>query len=451
MNEVTNTTSSLSSDLTDSQEIILYLLQVCAGTLSLIGSSTILFKIFRNLRKDDYTTPYERMILGLSTCDVLSSITYAIGPFLLPSATSKRPWALGNDSTCTYLGFFNQLACFWAVWYNCLLSFYYLLTVRFQVKNSVFREKYEFLMHLSGAIFFPVTATTAFFGDWYSEERYAMTCWIGEVPKGCSEDECWAGVLIAYIFGAIPSIFTLLSVIINNLVIYMFVRKLLLSSEPRNSGLFSTRVSSERFAANEQRSEGNVTNENSDIENHVSFSVVDTIPTARLTRKERLAKEAAVQGFLYVSCFLLTYTPASIIAVIEGNVEVGKENLSRLYPLMVLNSMLLPLQGFFNVFIYVKPSYDRFREANPQKSKWSILKKALFEPNIPKMGSIRDSSRGSLTHSDQTASEKKHSEMMKKSGSNFSMSLENIIEENDNSDVDDESEKAAEETNDNEQ
>merc|ERR1711937_898208 len=29
----------------------------------------------------------------------------------------------------------------------------------------------------------------------------------------------------------------------------------------------------------------------------------------------------------------------------------------KLYPLLVLNSILLPLQGFFNVFIYVRPSW----------------------------------------------------------------------------------------------
>lgn len=95
-----------SSDLTNSQEIILYLLQIFSGTLSLIGSSTILFKIFRNLRRGNHTTPYDRLILGLSICDVISSLTYAMGPFLLPRDTSKRVWALGNDSTCTFLGFF---------------------------------------------------------------------------------------------------------------------------------------------------------------------------------------------------------------------------------------------------------------------------------------------------------------------------------------------------------
>jgi len=442
--EVTIATSS--TDLTGSEEKILYLIQIGAATLSLIGSCAILHKIFRQIRRDNYTTPYERIILGLSCCDVLSSLTYAIGPFLLPSDTSKRPWALGNDSTCTFLGFFNQLACFWAVWYNCLLSFYYLLTVRFGVKKKVFRKKYELPMHLSGAIFFPLTATIGFFGGFYSEERYTMTCWIGGTDYT---------VLIAYLFGAVPSIITLLSVTINNLVIYIFVRRLLLSPSqktaikgPTVDTLSSTPPIPEMIVANEQAIPGNVKNKNLDIENRVPLSEADNMLTTRLSRKQRLAKEAAVQGFLYVGCFLLTYTPASIILVIDGNVENGKENLSMLYPLMVLNSLLLPLQGFFNFFIYVKPSYDRFRGANPNKSKWIILKKTLVEMNVPKIGSIRDSSStSSLTASQLSATEKKYSEMRKNGGSNFSMSLNNIAEESSIAEMDDISDEDTEEKN----
>ena len=407
-----------SSDLTDSQEIILYLLQLSAGTLSLIGSGAILFKISRNLRRDSSsTTPYDRIILGLSACDVISSLTYALGPFLLPRDTSKRVWAVGNESTCTFLGFFNQLACFWAIWYNCMLSFYYLLTVRLQVKRKDFRRKYEWIMHLPGAIFFSLTAATGFFGGWYSEERYTMTCWIGEVPRGCSE--CWGGVIVAYIFGGIPSITTLLSVIINNLVVYMFVRKLLLSSPQRETSRErrDDGSSSMRLPTNPRSS----SNENTCIESIVSIPRVESESKKPLTRKQRLAKEASTQCFLYVSTFLVTFASASIILVIEGNVANGEEDLRKIYPLLVLNSMLLPLQGFFNVFIYVRPSYDRFREQSPEKSKWFILKQALLESNIPKPTQSNNSQLSSA--------EKKHSEMRKKSGSNFSMSLENIAEE----------------------
>jgi len=397
----------------------------------LIGSSAILFKIIRNLRRDSSTTtPYDRIILGLSTCDVISSLTYALGPFLLPRETSKRVWAFGSRSTCTYLGFFFQLACFWAIWYNCLLSFYYLLTVRFKVRKKDFRKKYELIMHLSGAIFFPVTAATGFFGGWYSEERYTMTCWIGTVPRGCSDQDCWGGVIVAYVFGAIPYTTTLLSVVINNVVVYTFVRRLLLTSPKNKTSRKSWKdaLSSMHLPTRP----GSSANEHTSIEDSISASRNDSESAKRLTKKQRLAKEASTQCFLYVSTFLMTSACAFTIMVIEGNVPNGAEDLRKLYPLLVLNSMLLPLQGLFNVFIYVKPCYNRFRERSPEKSKWSIVKQALLESDIPKMTES--------TKSQFTTAENKYSEMRKRSGSNFSMSLENIMEEIVNSeDMDDSS------------
>jgi hypothetical protein len=219
------------SDLSDNQEILLAVLQLSSATLSLVGSYTIVYKIVLNLNRNKTTTPYELIMLGLSGCDILASVTYAMGPFLLPRETSQRITALGDDSTCSKLGFLTQFACVWAVWYNALLSYYYLLTVRYQVKPLEFRRKYELWMHLSGVIFFSITAIVGLMGDWYSEERLTMACWIDEVPNGCraAGNICY-GSLAAYIFGGVPMAITLFSLIINNIVIYLFVRNTLLSS-----------------------------------------------------------------------------------------------------------------------------------------------------------------------------------------------------------------------------
>ena len=219
------------SDLSDNQEILLAVLQVSSASLSLIGSSTIVYKIVLNLKRNKTTTPYERIMLGLLSCDILASVTYAMALFLLPRETSQRITALGNNSTCSKLGFLIQFACVWAVWYNTLLSFYFLLTMQYQVKPMEFRRKYELLMHLSGAIFFLITAITGLAGGWYSEERLTMACWIDKVPNSCrTAGTCCYGSLAAYIFGGIPMAITLCSLIVNNTVIYLFVRRSLLSS-----------------------------------------------------------------------------------------------------------------------------------------------------------------------------------------------------------------------------
>eukprot|EP00535_Pseudo-nitzschia_heimii_P005665 CAMPEP_0197191884 /NCGR_PEP_ID=MMETSP1423-20130617/24202_1 /TAXON_ID=476441 /ORGANISM="Pseudo-nitzschia heimii, Strain UNC1101" /LENGTH=80 /DNA_ID=CAMNT_0042644667 /DNA_START=26 /DNA_END=264 /DNA_ORIENTATION=+ len=76
------------SELSDGQEIVLSVLQVVSASLSLIGSSTIVYKIVRKLERCKTTAPYDRIMLGLSGCDILASITYAAAPFLLPKSTS---------------------------------------------------------------------------------------------------------------------------------------------------------------------------------------------------------------------------------------------------------------------------------------------------------------------------------------------------------------------------
>lgn len=59
-------------------------------------------------------------------------------------------------------------------------------------------------------------------------------------------------------------------------------------------------------------------------------------------------REVAIQGLLYVGCFYLSFTPAFIIRVLEG-LGLNGEKEQNIYPVLLMNSILLPLQGFFNV------------------------------------------------------------------------------------------------------
>jgi len=295
------------SELSDGQEIVLSVLQVVSASLSLIGSSTIVYKIVRKLERCKTTAPYDRIMLGLSGCDILASITYAAAPFLLPKSTSQRVWAMGTDWTCSRLGFLTQLACLWAVWYNALLSFYFLLTVRFQVKPDVFRRRYEPWMHLSGAIFFPVTAIVGLAGDWYSEEKLTMMCWIGEVPGG-------HGFLVAALFGGIPTAITLLSLIINNIVIYAFVRKSLLLPSQAATATTTTTEANDPETTTKTTETKNRESSEIDVEENTESQSNDRSQSL----EERLTREIAIQGLLYVTSFILTITPGFILSFLEG-------------------------------------------------------------------------------------------------------------------------------------
>ena len=414
-------------DITDGQEIALSVLQITSAVLSLIGSGTIVFKIARSILKKQKTTPYDRIMFGLSSCDIMYSLMLALSPFLMPQdtilATSPRPWAFGTSQTCEVMGFFTQLS-LWAIWYNCILSFYYLLTVRFKVKRRDFSRKYEPYMHLSGLIFFPTTAIVAYVLNWYGEQALTINCWIRTVPMNCDENGICLGdgdVLVGLIYGALPIGITYLALIINNIVIYNFVRK----SFNLGFGLQSEHLTSVEIDENEN-----------DVETSSQHSSITssskTIPTGNRLSEERkiihekLVRETAIQGFLYVASFVLTQTPLVILVLLDGAFPYDVEDRPQLYWLLVLNSMLCPLQGFFNVFIYVRPTYTRFRAANPESPIWLVAKQALFDQNVPRIASVVNE-RTSLPKNPSV--DIKHSKLRSKGGSNFSCSLDRILEE----------------------
>jgi len=414
------------------QEIVLIVLQVGTAVLSLIGSSTIVFKITRTLFRKKWTTPYDRIMLALSTCDIVASCVYMLSPFLLPAETSLRPWTFGTASTCQFMGMLTQLACLWAIWYNCILSFYYLLTVRFQVKRETFRRKYELWFHLSGMIFFPITALVGYFGSWYYEHNLISLCIDLEVPTGCDEfgENCTgdADQIVGPVFAALPGSITFFSLLINNTVIYLYVRRSFSKTlkKPPQSERHETTLSSSSITdlENFNDDKNNTTNEDKEG-NGTSRSSRTKLSRQLLQRK--LIEETATQGFLYVFFFLLTLTPLIVLVVLGGFYGTDESDKAKLYPLLVLNSLLAPLQGFFNVFIYVRPTYTRFRAMNPNESMFVVLKQALFDPNIPSLETGVLSTR--IPKSSPEVVETKHSQMKMKGGSNFSVGLDDVDEE----------------------
>lgn len=157
--------SATNGSLSDSQEKTLSLLAAGAGLLSIFGSSLIIFRVVKNRKS---TTPYDRIMFGLSCCDIVASLTFALSPFLIPASTSTRVWAIGNQATCTLLGAMQQFS-FSAVFYNGVLAFYYFMTVRKGVKRLVFARRYEPYLHFFTIFFFSATALSGVIVGFYNE------------------------------------------------------------------------------------------------------------------------------------------------------------------------------------------------------------------------------------------------------------------------------------------
>lgn len=123
-----------------------------------------------------------RLMLGLSLCDIITSCTFGLASFLYPQETSRRPWLFGTKTSCSIVGFLNQFS-YSGVLYNAMLSYYFLLVTRYQMKNNRIAKRIEPAMHLL-CIFFPLTtASVGLLMDIYGERPAVRTirAGVGEV------------------------------------------------------------------------------------------------------------------------------------------------------------------------------------------------------------------------------------------------------------------------------
>lgn len=164
--------------------------------------------------------------------------------------------------------------------------------------------------------------------------------------QGCDLTGDCLNKAIAWVFVGLPLVFTFVSLIVNNIVIVCHVRSAL-----RVGGGSHTR--------------------------------------AQLVQIRRVA----TQGFLYVGAFFICYLPAFLVRILGGQgYWLSKE--ADIYSILILQAGLLPLQGFFNMLIYVRPVFLRLKKAGA--SNWMALKGSILEPDIPKFISekLQDSTSG---------------------------------------------------------
>ena len=70
----------------------------------------------------------------------------------------------------------------------------------------------------------------------------------------------------------------------------------------------------------------------------------------------RLRREFATQALLYCIAFTITWAFATVAIIF-----VEWTDLPIYMPIVFLNAILAPLQGFWNAFIYLRPRYLRYR------------------------------------------------------------------------------------------
>jgi len=388
--------------LTEERQRIIYIMLLISATLSILGSSTIVYKIFSNISK---ATPYDRIMLGLSACDIVGSFAYGIlNPFLAPAETSERIWSIGSNSTCTFLGFLNQFALA-AVLYNAMLSFYFLLSVKYKVKRRDFAQNYEICMHILCLVFGIGTGGVGVLIGLYSEVDVGYGCWVNDFPKGCEEPggpPCH-GHIYGMIYAALPLVFAFLSLAINNCCIYLYVRKNLGTIQGTNGRFPQSKTEEQSASVVQKILKNNLNTEpadgNSNVQRNQTASTKIASPIQHSPAYKDRVQEVATQGMLYVGSFIICFTPSVIFRVKDTFRSDSNFDENDIFFLCALMSITYPLQGFLNMLVYNRPNYKRVRRAYPKLSKVAVIHRACLSSDIPRLTEVVISSRHVRTRS----------------------------------------------------
>lgn len=153
------------------------------AVLSILGSSIIIRKVVSSpeKRKD----VYHRIMFGLSCCDIIASLNYFTGTWLIPKGQvgGLGPvfMASGSKATCSLSGFFTNFAVASPL-YNGTLAWYYLLSIHQNWSDRKMR-KIEKWFHIIPIAFAIVSSSIALGFDMYGNVDWL--CWIlPDVPEG---------------------------------------------------------------------------------------------------------------------------------------------------------------------------------------------------------------------------------------------------------------------------
>jgi hypothetical protein len=360
------------SDLTLAQQVAITLVPAFSGTLSILGSSCIIWMLLQNNRKKLNSVKY-RFLFALCWCDVVNSLCFVFFSLPIPKDTPGVWGAMGNYASCNAQGFFLQIG-ITGSFYNGALSLYFYKSVCSSMKDEQIAKRYEKWIHIVSLLWPVGTGIAAWQQDLYSYS--GLGCWIAPEPLRChrrDDVDCIRGenaYIYAWVYCGIPLILLCLYIVYSMGMIYMQVKQVSRRAEKWSLGMVgaSIRSNTSRLEAT-QWSDRNINDvstrsqtselasKRGSISQRGSISGNDNRVRSRYSER---TKEAAWQAFLYVIAYAVTH----IWAFIVFNIELGGG--TNPFYLLFIENFFWPLQGFANVFIFLRPRIQAIQKSSPE-------------------------------------------------------------------------------------
>jgi hypothetical protein len=333
------------------QEITLAIAPKVGGLLSVIGSSWILLEVSGSPKKRKGV--YHRMMFMISFFDIIvSSAAFASTWSMTPEPAGEEPWrAIGNAVTCTAQGFALQLGAT-LFCYNAFLSIFFVLVINCSVSEATLKKR-EWALHIFPILFGLTTATVPAALGWY--HNASLWCWLGTDPD-CLDDndsaycEKFDTVMTfrwIFFFGPLWICFAIEMVCL--FVVFKSVRRQEHQSRRYNKQATIVEVTAEAESE-------------SPASTPARQNIFQDLPRTR---------QVATQAVLYILAFYNTYIFATINRILQ------QSNGSSPFAILMLHSLSLPMQGFWNFLIYRRPFYLLLRRSKSMP-RWEAIKTSLI-------------------------------------------------------------------------
>ena len=346
---------------------------------------------------------YSRLLLVMSLFDLSTSIAQALGTWPMP-VESGVVYAVGNEMTCNAQGFFTQLGV-GAPMMNCSLTFYYLMVIGFPLISEARVLQIEWFLF---GIPLTVAFSTAIMGlplTLYNPS--GLWCWISAVPGSCGNDRAGDGDCIRGDYAWIyrwavyyaPVWFCVLTITFNMAI----VTYLVWSMEWKDKKDKAEEVGTRKSITNSSGESDPEEHAKGEEEEEEGESVIPK-PPAEQQDESHVASEVFWQAFYYVLAFYITWIAPTVLRMLQ-TIEKPVP-----YYVIMLMGILLPMQGFFNFLVYIRPRIVSYQRSNPGQSVWAATGQAIQRTMA--MAGLQGAASGAKNHPDlKTAGRMRASEL----------------------------------------
>ncbi len=348
-----------------SPPVYLKIFQVSSAFVSFISSSIMASSIA--WFGSEGSTPYRRIILGLSISDIFQSLGFLGGPLAIP--ISRESKTVENEAlSCQVNGLILQVATTAVLMHTVFLCVYYLCRLKYRMSDEKFKHKIERRFRaLILTISFVAGIVPLAMNAYHINSLTLSLCTIANVPTDCWRDgTCEPSYRRLY-----RILSNVLVVGVNAVAMTAIVTIMVLLYH--HSFVLNRRIQREVSVPTALRSASTGTSEeanqdSNELDDGKEKDLEADTPQSRVQQLSKLYQsEMMNQAVYYVGAYCLMYVPGAVSFVVCPPAF-----------LITITMIFTPLGGFLNILVYTRPKVAELRRRYPECSRlrgfWIVLK-----------------------------------------------------------------------------